>query len=1341
MDHPPSRLAAPQAHDDGGSSSSPPDHIPFSDLRSRFERLAASGSNEINGGRSESGRQNGPMAVPGGTEQHCSILSAGGEASTSSAKLLPLRRNGQRDCQDAAPSPPLPPKNGLGRSTEEQPRTISPATGSTSSMPRREVSPSSSMPEVARRPPPPRPLKPPIARAATTAATTPAEGSSSSEETLQNQRSVFDLRSRFEGGLESKPAPPIPIKAVQTHPNGTAGAGVASANLTSSKDAVAKEPVAVDRRVPPPPPSIPSRRSSEGISLGDDVALAMSWADDPTTPFLSPPAARSPEEPLQTPNDSHVPSSDSPIQALMPPKIPSRPSRDPSPVPGQETAAFLPPPQRGSQRVVSSPAASPSKSSSRPLPVPASNRTASTSALLVKTNVGGDKSTASMLPPPPSRTARAGSDLPPPLLRTAAARRDTPSSVDISSSSEADSEDEDYQIISAGNAALSRSVPAAMKLNKKAAPAIDKKLPQSSSTLPPSETLPDASRSNRRPPSFRPPRYAQSKHFHAFAVSGDTVCTSSGDKVRVYRVGSTARQTEGDKLCSLVAEHGGKEAKVTSMAFRAGESEGRYLWCGTKEGTLCEMDISQAVITSTRHNLHTGAIVLLERVQHRMLSMDESGKICVWLPQRDGTLSLTQQPLAQRVSLDKSTVVLRLGEQLWACSGSSSSSSGHSSTTTKAHGLASQISSTASAKAAVIGLGGHHSSASSKGSAGLAAAGAGIKIRIFNPFSETMPFNATSRPLTMSNIDTASTSRVGLVTCGTVLSAQPDVVYLGHDSGHVSLWDRTRMVCLAVQRLSNLSFTAICGVGPRLWTGNRSGKITIYLPPPIKGPGKDRPWKVLKSWTAHKQPITALLVDPTLLRPEYESVNLEPRLQVVSAGYDYAVQFWDAFLTSDHLSQRVSKRSAEFSTYRSIRSLHVSFNIDAASPSDLNSSAESMQWLPDLLASSLSEAGQAPELIFFGFQEVVDLEDKRLTARNMLRNAASSGKEAADHKKSNQQYRLWYDRLVQSVRLAMPAESPYKVVHSEHLSGLFSCLFVRQDERQNMRDDTVVSVKTVLWQTKGALISRFLMDDTSCCLINAHLAAGQSQIKRRNEDLASILDSESLPPASTSSQEDDDDEGIFLGGGTGELILDHEIVLFSGDLNYRINLPRSQVLSLLSHQPPTLEPLRSCDQLLLQISSTNNNPATSFRLRGFREAGILNFAPTYKFDRGTHQYDSSEKKRVPAWCDRILYREDGIQDQDDEDDEDIESTDKRRRTLTDDNTSTQSSVVRPLEYRSWPDLTISDHRPISAIFEIRIKKIDQDLRRRVREEERMSEGEGRKWEEMIRREREFWEVL
>ena len=44
--------------------------------------------------------------------------------------------------------------------------------------------------------------------------------------------------------------------------------------------------------------------------------------------------------------------------------------------------------------------------------------------------------------------------------------------------------------------------------------------------------------------------------------------------------------------------------------------------------------------------------------------------------------------------------------------------------------------------------------------------------------------------------------------------------------------------------------------------------------------------------------------------------------------------------------------------------------------------------------------------------------------------------------------------------------------------------------------------------------------------------------------------------------------------------------------------------------------------------------------RGLQE-GPIAFRPTYKFDKGDSNpeaYDTSEKQRIPAWCDRVFFR-------------------------------------------------------------------------------------------------------
>ena len=80
-----------------------------------------------------------------------------------------------------------------------------------------------------------------------------------------------------------------------------------------------------------------------------------------------------------------------------------------------------------------------------------------------------------------------------------------------------------------------------------------------------------------------------------------------------------------------------------------------------------------------------------------------------------------------------------------------------------------------------------------------------------------------------------------------------------------------------------------------------------------------------------------------------------------------------------HLESELLKREANFSTFRDLKVLICSWNIDASKPESLASNAESVSFLLDCLRS-VGEGSEAPEIIVFGFQEVIDLESRKLTA-------------------------------------------------------------------------------------------------------------------------------------------------------------------------------------------------------------------------------------------------------------------------------------------------------------------------------------------------------------------------
>jgi hypothetical protein len=148
-------------------------------------------------------------------------------------------------------------------------------------------------------------------------------------------------------------------------------------------------------------------------------------------------------------------------------------------------------------------------------------------------------------------------------------------------------------------------------------------------------------------------------------------------------------------------------------------------------------------------------------------------------------------------------------------------------------------------------------------------------------------------------------------------------------------------------------------------------------------------------------------------------------------------------------------------------------------------------------------------------------------------------------------------------------------------------------------------------------MARFVVDDSSICLVNCHLAAGMNHVRQRNHDLADILDAKEIFPhaADLTTNACSCLKTLFLsakpsadaGGAGGEMIYDHDIVFVAGDLNFRIDGRRDQVIR--SAESGDFQPLIEQDQLKKQFKST-----PGFRLQGYREAP-LTFAPTYKYDK------------------------------------------------------------------------------------------------------------------------------
>ncbi|XP_076794355.1 phosphatidylinositol 4,5-bisphosphate 5-phosphatase A isoform X2 [Arvicanthis niloticus] len=243
--------------------------------------------------------------------------------------------------------------------------------------------------------------------------------------------------------------------------------------------------------------------------------------------------------------------------------------------------------------------------------------------------------------------------------------------------------------------------------------------------------------------------------------------------------------------------------------------------------------------------------------------------------------------------------------------------------------------------------------------------------------------------------------------------------------------------------------------------------------------------------------------------------------------------------------------------------------------------------------------------------------------------------------------------------LFMDALGPFNfvLVSTVRMQGVILLLFAKYYHLPFLRDVQTDCTRTGLggyWGNKGGVSVRLAAFGHMLCFLNCHLPAHMDKAEQRKDNFQTIL----------SLQQ-------FQGPGAHG-ILDHDLVFWFGDLNFRIESYDLHFVKF-AIDSNQLHQLWEKDQLNM---AKNTWPI----LKGFQE-GPLNFAPTFKFDVGTNKYDTSAKKRKPAWTDRILW--------------------KVKAPSGGPSPSGREShklQVTQHSYRSHMEYTVSDHKPVAAQF-------------------------------------------
>ncbi|CAI8616473.1 unnamed protein product [Vicia faba] len=493
--------------------------------------------------------------------------------------------------------------------------------------------------------------------------------------------------------------------------------------------------------------------------------------------------------------------------------------------------------------------------------------------------------------------------------------------------------------------------------------------------------------------------------------------------------------------------------------------------------------------------------------------------------------------------------------------------------------------------------------------------------------------------------DTKRTEALVQTNDGMIWSGCTNGLLVQWDSGGTRLQDFSRHPC-AVQ--------CFCTFGTRIYVGYVSGIIQIL----------DLEGNILAGWVAHNSPVLKLAVGDG---------------NVYSLATHGGIRGWNIASpgpVDNIIRSELATKELTYTRRHGIRILIGTWNVGQG-----RASQESLlSWL----GSVVSDVG----IVVVGLQEVE-------MGAGFL--AMSAAKETVGLEGSAMG-QWWLD----TIGKALEEGKAFERMGSRQLAGLLISLWVRKNLRKHVGDIDAGAVPCGFGRAignKGGVGLRIRVYDRIMCFVNCHLAAHLEAVNRRNADFdhiyrnmvfsrSSTLLNTAAAGVSTSAHmlRGTNAMGVSSEEAKPELS-DADMVVFFGDFNYRLfGISYDEARDFVSQR--CFDWLREKDQLRAEMKSGKV-------FQGMREA-IIKFPPTYKFERhlpGLGGYDSGEKKRIPAWCDRIIYR------------------DTRPASVSECNLNCPV-VSSILQYDACMDVTDSDHKPVRCKFNVRISHADRSIRRK-----------------------------